>query len=163
MMESRGVILTIVANRVIALTLLQRDDLLFGSRFETGRLFEDIEQRASAIDPITFRIAHPFENAGAFKPLDGALRCRECDSQFVHHSSCSNEGICPQEFDYTQWIVACFSGHFLLPLIEQSVDAHGSTQSILRHASHSKQEILQPVVPCSSFADPTQTVVVVSP
>jgi hypothetical protein len=59
-----------------------------------------------AIDSAALRIADPFDNTHTFQPLDGALRCRECDPKSVRHSSHSDEGICSQEFDYAQWIVA---------------------------------------------------------
>jgi hypothetical protein len=57
------------------------------------------------------------------------------------NSSCSDEWVSPPEFNYTQRIVAEFSRDFFLPF-GQSVDANGSIQSILRHASDSEQEIL---------------------
>jgi len=38
--------------------------------------------------------------------FDSALRGRKCDFQFVRSAIYRDEGICPQEFDYTQRVVA---------------------------------------------------------
>jgi hypothetical protein len=43
-------------------------------------------------------------------------RERKRDRQFVRRAFYSDEGICPQEFDHTQRVVARFSGDVFLPL-----------------------------------------------
>ena len=73
---------------------------------EVGRLFEDIQKSSCAIHSITLRIANPFYDTRTFQSFDGALRGRKRDRQFFRHASCSDERICPQEFDYTQRVVA---------------------------------------------------------
>jgi hypothetical protein len=73
---------------------------------KASRLFEDIQERSRAIDSVAFRIAHPFYDLRPFESFDGALRGRKCDFQFVRRAFYCDKGICPQEFDYTQRVVA---------------------------------------------------------
>jgi hypothetical protein len=84
----------------------ERSELLVVGWLEAGRLFEDIQESSRAIDSVALRITYPFDDTRTFQSFDGALRGRKRDRQFVRHSSCSDERICPQEFDYTQRIVA---------------------------------------------------------
>ena len=84
----------------------EHTELLVGSWFEAGRLFEDMQELGRAIDSVALRIAHPFYDLRAFESFDGALRGRKCDFQFVRRAIYREEGICPQEFDYTQRVVA---------------------------------------------------------
>ena len=89
---------------------------------EAGRLFEYIQKSSRAIDSVALRIAHPFYDPCAFQSFDGALRGRKRDRQLVCRAFCRDEGICPQELDYAQRVIARFSGCFPLPLCKQSVD-----------------------------------------
>jgi len=65
-----------------------------------------IQESCRAIDAVTLRIAYPFYDIRTFQSFDGALRGRKRDRQFVRHAFCSDERICPQEFDHTQRVVA---------------------------------------------------------
>ena len=89
-----------------ALLVRMRSELVGVGWLEVGRLFEDIQKRSRAKDSVVLRIAHPFHNARTFESLDGALRGRKRDRQFVRHAFCSDERIWPQEFDYPQRVVA---------------------------------------------------------
>src|SRR5580692_9280507 len=80
--------------------------LLVVGWLKASRLFEDIQERSRAIDSVALRIAHPFYDLRAFESFDGALRGRKRDFQFVRRAIYRDEGICPQEFDHTQRVVA---------------------------------------------------------
>jgi hypothetical protein len=91
-------------------------ELFVSGRLETARLFEDIQECGRAVDSVALRVAYLFYDPCAFQSFDGALRGRKCDRQFVRRARYSDEGICPQEFDDTQRVVASFSGYFAPPL-----------------------------------------------
>ena len=55
---------------------------------------------------VALGIANPLYDTRTFQSFDGALRGRKRNRQFVRHAFCSDEWICPQEFDHTQRIVA---------------------------------------------------------
>ena len=84
----------------------EASELLLGALFQVGWLFKDIQESCRAIDSVTLRIAYPFHDTRTFQSFDGALRGRKRDRQFVGHAFYSDEGICPQAFDYTQRVVA---------------------------------------------------------
>ena len=67
------------------------------SRLDAGRLFEDIEESSRTIDSVALRIANPFYDTRPFESFDGAQGGGKRDRQFLRHSFCGDERICPQD------------------------------------------------------------------
>jgi hypothetical protein len=104
-----------------------------------------------------------FNDPDALQPFDCALRGGEGDPQLASRKFGSDERIRPQKPDYTQWSVRRIGCDFALPLRKHFADANSATQRILGHSGHAEEEVFQPIVPRSTFADSSQAFIVFTP